>query len=195
LREHAPYIARITLARHAGLRQSTSLHAQLRRSVRAETAAANVSRAALEREHARWAVAAPAAHLPHCAPADFLLRSRSALTSGAFCSGSAAHRAGTPSGRAQRAAAAARRPCGRCSARRHTDPKRITPRRKALPCATRAAAPQAAAWRTVLGRTERVWAGERRRRGQWQKHIFYGRITCLCHVTRRAIALFRPGKR
>jgi hypothetical protein len=151
LREHAPYIARVQLARHAGLRRSTSWRTQLRRSVRAETAAANVPRAALERERASWAVAAPAAHLPHCAPVDILLRSHSALTSGAFCGGSAARRAGAPSGRAQRAAAGAWRPWVRYGARRNANPKRMTPLCEAFPRAARAAAAQAAAPYPSLG--------------------------------------------
>ncbi len=63
LREHAPYIARVRLARHAGPRRSTSWRAQLRRSVRAETAAGDVMVSTLERERASWAVAVQAAHV------------------------------------------------------------------------------------------------------------------------------------
>jgi hypothetical protein len=151
LRQRAPSIARVRLARHAGLRRSTPWRAQLQRSVRAETAAANVPRATLERERASWAVAAPAAHLPRCAPVDILLRIRSALTSGAFCSGSAARHADTSSGRAQRAAAGAWRPCVRRSARRNANPKRIHPRAEALPRAPSPAAAQAAASHPALG--------------------------------------------
>jgi hypothetical protein len=151
LRMPAPYIARVRLGRHAAPRQSTSWRAQLRRSVRAETAAASVPRATLERERASWAVAAPPAHLPHCAPADILLRSHSALTSGVFCGGSAARRAGAPSKHARRAAAGARRPCVRRSARCNANPKRMTPLCEVLPRAACAAAAQAAAPYPSLG--------------------------------------------
>jgi hypothetical protein len=91
------------------------------------------------------------------APADFLLRSRSALISGAVCSGSAARHTDTSSGRAQRAAAGAWRPCERRSARRNANPRRITPRAHALRRSVRAAASPVAASCTVLGRSRESW--------------------------------------
>jgi hypothetical protein len=147
----------------------------LQRLVRAQTAVTSAGQPGLKRERARWAAAAPAAHLRDNAPADGCSRSRAALTSGAFHDGSAAQRTGRASSCTTRAAAAAQRTRARRSARRAETPNGL--RRFARCCC----APLALRLRVQPRLTQNSVPHGRNRRQKQQRRVqggqkkFYGR--------------------